>query len=93
MMIRLRTKNGRPLQVAGSKVYSRAGVYVGRIHGRSIHDPSGRYAGTIVGNRVVYRSTDSACRSSPSMSASRAGSAAARVAGSAIWGDEPRFSD
>ena len=93
MMIRLHTKNGRPLQVAGSKVYSRSGVYVGRIHGRKIYDPIGRYAGTIVGNRVVYRSTDSACRGSLSMSASRAGSAAVRVVGSAIWGDEPRFSD
>lgn len=92
-MSRLFTKNGRPLQVSGSNVYSRSGTYLGRISGGKVYDPSGRYAGTIVGDRVVYRSTDSASISGPSVSAPRMGSAAARAAGSAIWGDEPEFPD
>ncbi|WP_200215488.1 hypothetical protein [Micromonospora coerulea] len=92
-MSSLYTKNGRPLQVVGSNVYSRSGTCVGRIGGSKVYDPSGRYAGTIVGDRVVYRSTDSASISGPSVSASRAGSAAAHAAGSAIWGDEPNFPD
>jgi hypothetical protein len=92
-MSSLYTRNGRPLQVSGSNLYSRSGTYVGRISGSKVYDPSGRYAGTIVGDRVVYRSTDSAFISGPSVSASRAGSAAAYAAGSAIWGDEPNFPD
>ena len=92
-MSRLYTKNGRPLQVSGANMYSRSGKYVGRISGGKVYDPSGRYAGSIVGDRVVYRSTESASISGPSVSASRAGSAAANAAGSAIWGDEPNFPD
>jgi hypothetical protein len=89
----LYTKDGRPLQVSGSNVYSRSGKHVGHISGDKIYDPNGRYAGTIVGDRVVYRSTDSATIGSPTSSAARAGSAAANAAGSAIWGDEPNFPD
>jgi len=89
----LYTKNGRPLQVSGSNVYSRSGTYVGRIRGSKVYGPSGRYVGTIVGDRVVFRSTDNASVSGPSVAASRAGSAAAHAASSAIWGDEPNFPD
>jgi hypothetical protein len=64
-MSSLYTRNGRPLQVSGSNLYSRSGTYVGRISGSKVYDPSGRYAGTIVGDRVVYRSTDSAFISGP----------------------------
>lgn len=92
-MSSLYTKSGRPLQVSGEKVYSRSGKYLGRIKRNKVFDPQGRYAGSIVGNRVVYRLTDSASISGPSVSASRAGSAAVRAAGAAIWGDEPNFPD
>lgn len=92
-MSSLYTKNGRPLQVSGDRVYSRFGTYLGRLRGDKVYDPNGSYAGTIVSNRVVYRSTGSATISSPSVSASRAGSAAANAAGSALWGDEPNFPD
>jgi hypothetical protein len=90
-MSTLYTKNGRPLQVSGEKIYSRSGKYLGRIKRNKVFDPSGRYAGTIVGNRVVYRSTHSASISGPSVSANRAGTGAAQAAGSGIWGDEPNF--
>lgn len=83
-MSSLYTKKGRPLQVSGDKVYSRSGKYVGRISGGKVYDPRGRYAGTIVGDRVVYRTTESASISGPSVSAPRAGSAAANAVGSAI---------
>lgn len=92
-MSNLYTKNGRPVQVFGSNVYSRSGTYLGRISGEKVYDPSGRYAGTIAGDRVVYRSTDSASISGPSVSAPHVASAAAHAAGSAIWGDEPNFPD
>ena len=92
-MSSLYTKNGRPLQVSGSNVYSRSGTYVGHISGNKVYGPNGRYAGTIVGDRVVYRSIHSATVGSPTTQASRAGSARANAAGSAIWGDEPDFPD
>ena len=89
----LYTKNGRPLQVSGNKVYSRSGQVVGRIKGEKVYGTDGRYVGTIVGDRLVYRSTHSAGISSPFLAANRAGSARANRAGSAIWGDEPDIPD
>lgn len=47
----------------------------------------------IVGDRVVYRSTDSARMGSPSATAGQAGSGLASAAGSAVWGEEPDFPD
>lgn len=92
-MTKLYTKAGRPLQVHGDNVFSRSGVYVGRIKRNKVFDPRGRYAGTIVSDRVVFRGSDSATIGSPSTAANRSGSAAANRAGSGLWGDEPAFPD
>ena len=89
----LYTKNGRPLQVRGDAVYSRSGVYLGRISNGKVYDPSGKYAGTIAGDRVVYRTTDSATISTPSSSINTIGSATINTVGAAILGDEPNFAD
>lgn len=89
----LYTKDGKPLQVSGSTVYSRSGHPVGRISGSKVFGTDGHYVGTIVGDRLVYRSTDSASIGSSFAVANRAGSARANRAGSAIWGDEPNIPD
>jgi hypothetical protein len=89
----LYTKNGRPLQVVGKTVYSRSGRVVGRIRGKKVCGPDGRYVGTIVSGRLVYRSTDSAGVGSPFAAANRAGTAKANRAGSGIWGEEPYIPD
>jgi hypothetical protein len=89
----LSTKNGRPLQVSGDKVYSRSGIIVGRIKREKVYGTDGRYVGTIVGDRLVHRSTQSAGISSSFSAANRAGLARADRAGSAIWGDEPDIPD
>ena len=39
----LYTKNGRPLQVSGNMVYSGSGIIVGRIDGKKVFGPNGRY--------------------------------------------------
>ncbi|MGV3712891.1 4-fold beta flower protein [Pseudolysinimonas sp.] len=93
MSDRLHTKNGRPLQVHDDKVYSRSGTYVGRISNGKIYDPNGRYAATIVGDRAVYRTTDSASIIGPSISSNRVGIAVINKVGAAIIGDEPPFPD
>lgn len=89
----LYTKNGKPLQVSGSTVYSRSGRVVGRIKGEKVYGSDGRYVGSILGDRLVYRSTHSAGISCPFLSTNRAGTARAQRAGSAIWGNEPDIPD
>jgi hypothetical protein len=89
----LYSKNGRPLQVSGDYVYSHSGKAVGCIRGEKVFGIGGRYVGTIVGDRLVYRSSESAVISSSFSVANRAGSARASRAGSAIWGDEPDIPD
>ncbi len=89
----LYTKNGRPLQVSGDIVYNRSGKVVGRIKRDEVYGTDGRYVGTIVSGRLVYRSTDSAGVGSPFSSANHAGTAKANRAGSAVWGDEPDIPD
>ena len=89
----LYTKQGRPLQVSGSTVYSRSGVVVGNISGNKVFGPNGRYVGTIDGDRLVYRSMDSASIGGAFLSGRIAGSAMGRVAGVAIYGDEPDIPD
>ena len=92
-MANLYTKKGRPLQRSGDDLFSRSGKHIGRISGKKVYGPNGKYVGTIDGDRVVYRSSDSAGIGSSFARSSRAGSAQARVAGSAIWGEEPDIPD
>lgn len=89
----LYTKNGRPLQVSGNIVYSKSGKVVGRIQGEKVFGTNGRYVGTIVNDRLVYRSTQSATISYSFTSANRAGTARANRVGTAIWGEEPDIPD
>lgn len=58
-MEKLWTKNGRPLSCRGNDVFTRSGTLVGRIHGdRVFRTGDGRYVGTLVGDRLVFRSYD-----------------------------------
>jgi hypothetical protein len=92
-MADLYTKKGRPLRRSGDDLFARSGKHVGRIRDDKVYHPNGRYAGTIVGDRVIYRSTDSARIGSPFAQRASTGSASASRAGSAAWGDEPDFPD
>lgn len=87
----LYTKNGRPLRREGDRLYSRSGIYIGKIYEDRVYHSNGDYAATIIGDRVVYRATHSARIKGPSISANRVGIAVADRVPSAIWGDEPNF--
>lgn len=87
------TKQGRPLRLSGDDLFSKSGIHVARLKGKKAYGPDGHYVGTLVGDRLVYRSTDSAGISSPFARKASAGSAAAGSAGSAVWGDEPPIPD
>ena len=81
----LYTKNGRPLQVSNNTVYRKSGAVVGRIKGKKVFGKNGQYVGTIHGDRLVYRSTDSAATSGPFAAANRAGIARANRLARRYW--------
>lgn len=89
----LYTKNGAPLRVTNNTVYSRTGNVVGRIKNDKVFGQDGKYVGTIVDGRLVYRSTHSNRRGSVFSASNKAGFARANRAGRAMWGDEPEISE
>ena len=89
----LYTKNGVPLTVRGDRVFNSRGQNFGYIRGEKVFGLNGRYRGTIVNGRLIYRSTQSAAISgvrAPRVSIP--GSARAHRVGTAAWGDEPDIS-
>lgn len=89
----LYTKNGKPLQVSGNKVYSKSGKIVGKIQEKKVFGTNGRYIGTIVNDRLVYRSTHSSSLGSSFSASNRSGTSRGNRTGSGIWGDEPNIPD
>lgn len=85
----LYTKNGRPLGVSGNRIFNRDGLEVARLRSDRAYGPNGRYVGTVVNDRLIYRSTNSASISSPFSPSRRSGSARANRATSGLWGEEP----
>jgi hypothetical protein len=84
----LYTKQGRALRVDGDDLVSHAG-HVARLRGGFAFGPDGRYVGTVVGDRLIYRTTDSAHIASPYVRRATAGHAYADRVATAAWGDEP----
>jgi hypothetical protein len=83
------SKQGRRLQVSDDDLFSRSGTHGARIRNGKAYSPDGRYVGTLVGNRLIYRSTNSASSSSAFASRVHAGRASANRAGTPAWDDEP----
>lgn len=89
----LYTRSGRLLQRSGNHLHSRSGNYLGQLQNGKVYDPDGRYCGTIVGDRVVYRTIDSAARTPASTAEVCPASTHPNRNGSSIWGIEPPFGD
>jgi hypothetical protein len=54
------TSGERPLLLLqDGDIFSGAGIHVARLHGTVAYDPSGRYVGTLVDNRLVFQDKDS----------------------------------
>jgi len=92
-MDRIYTKEGRPLKVYGDDLIARSGTHVARLKGTKAYGPDGQYVGSLVNDRLIYRSTDSASVASPFAPRACAGHASANRAATAAWGDEPRIPD
>lgn len=87
------TKSGRPLKAAGRDLFARSGQQVARLRQDRAFGPDGRYVGTLVGDRLVYRRTHSARINSPFAPRRRARFAAMNRARAALWGEEPPIPD
>jgi hypothetical protein len=84
------TRDGVPLTVRGDRVYQPDGDNFGYIKRDTVFTTDGDYCGTIVGDRLIYRSTQSARISSPrAPSGGTGGSGRAHRGGTGAWGDEP----
>jgi hypothetical protein len=87
------TKDGRPLKVSGQDLIARSGMHVARMRNGKAYGPDGHYVGTIVNDRLIYRSTNSATISSPVAPRASAGHSRANRAPTAAWGEEPPVPD
>lgn len=87
----LYTKSGQLLQLVWEHLHARSGRYLGLVRSGKVFDPDGRYCGTIVGDRVVYRTIDSAAGAAASTAAACPASSGPNRKGSAVWGREPPF--
>jgi hypothetical protein len=73
----------------GDDLFSCAGTHVARLEDKKAYGPDGRFVGTLVGNRLVYRSTDSATIGSVFARCVGAGTVPAGAASSIVHGEEP----
>jgi hypothetical protein len=92
-MRQLWTKNGRPLLNDGNDVYVPSGTLVGRIRGDRVYrSEDDGYVGTLVADRLVFRSYDI---DGPDRPYSRPVTVEKvdAVAPSKTWGDEPTIPD
>lgn len=89
----LYTRSGRLLQRVGDNLHSRAGRYLGQVSDNKVYDPEGRYCGTLVGDRVVYRTVDSSDRKSASAALDCPAGTGVNRHGMNLWGLEPPFTD
>ena len=87
----LYTRSGLLLQLLGSNLHSRSGRYLGQLQDGKVFDRDGRYGGTLVGDRIVFRTVDSAAVGTASEAAACPPSTHANRKGSGLWGIEPPF--
>jgi len=92
-MIDLYTRSGRLLQVQGNNLHSRSGAFLGQLINNKVYDTSGRYCATVVGDRVVYRTIDSAASAPAFTGGVVPASVTPNRSGTSLWGREPNFVD
>ena len=90
----MHTKNGKPLQVSGSTLYSGSGQVLGRVRDARLFDQDGRYVGTVVGDRLVFRSAERS-KVAPAFTAAKCPPRAlkSRARAAMLRGDEPDLPD
>ena len=89
----IHTKDGRPLTRSGDDLHARSGRHVAKLRDGRAYGPDGRYVGTLVGDRLVYRAGDSVAMSVLFLETPRAGSVRVDAIGAQILGEEPPIPD
>ena len=85
----MHTKNGKPLQVIGNTIYNGSGQVMGRVREAKVFAQDGSYVGTVVGDRLVFRSSDS-YKVAPAFTAAKCKARGlSERARSKVRGDEP----
>ena len=92
-MIDLYTRSGRLLQVQGNNLHSRSGAFLGQLINNKVYDTEGRYCATVVGDRVVHRTIDSAATAAAFEGGVVPASVTPNRSGTSLWGREPNFVD
>ena len=92
-MIDLYTRSGRLLQAQGNNLHSRSGAFLGQLINNKVYDANGRYCATVVGDRVVYRTIDSAATATAIEGTVVPASVVPNRSGTSLWGREPNFVD
>lgn len=85
----LYTKEGHPIRVRDDKVYDKSGEQVGRLVEGKVYGPDGRYAATVVDDRLVYRASDNRRVSGPFVPRRVLPMTALKRSPSLILGEEP----
>jgi hypothetical protein len=91
--VSVHTRNGQPLQQRGDLFYSARGAVASRRKGGKVFGTDGRYVGTVVGDRLVFRTWDGAGIGGAFAAAGIGASGMAPAAASALHGDEPAIAD
>ncbi|WP_194907030.1 hypothetical protein [Catenulispora rubra] len=85
----LYTKQGHLIRVRGDALYDTSGRQVGRLVEGKVYGPDGRYAATVVDDRLVFRASDSRRVSSPFVPRRVLPVSALKRLPSMILGEEP----
>jgi len=85
----LYTKKGAPIREIDGNLFDKAGNQVGRFDGETVYGPDGRYAATLMADRLVYVPAYRGWLSYSFAPMRMAGTALGRMVPSAIAGEEP----
>ncbi|HEY3339113.1 MAG TPA: hypothetical protein VGK18_11460 [Propionicimonas sp.] len=77
----------------GNNLHSRSGAFLGQLINNKVYDAEGRYCATVVGDRVVYRTIDSAATAGVIEGTVVPASVTPNRSGTSLWGREPNFVD
>lgn len=85
----LYTKSGYPLKVLNGDIFNSRGRQVAKLRGDRAFGPDGKYVGSVISGRLVYRSTHASRIGTPYAPKMQSPFSRARRVGSAILGEEP----
>lgn len=87
----IHTPGGRPLKMVGGDIFSDQGLHLARVVGTIAYTPSGRYAGSLEGQILLFSDADCMCLERPFVPLSDVGFTSAWTGNGPSRSREPRF--